>query len=323
MEAGDASGSGFFDIRNKCWSQTVLNAIDDSKALIDALPRLIDAHQGAGKLSKSAANVLGLKPGIIISSGGGDNMMGAIGTGNVEEGIVTISLGTSGTVATTSEMFLGDSSGKIATFCNSTNHWLPLICTMNLTNVTASVQQLMNVPNQEVDQMLQNTALGAQGLMMIPFFNGERTPDLPQAKGSLLGIDEQNLNSENFLRAAVEGVSFGLKYGYHLLEQEDLSAKQISLIGGGANSLQWRQMIADMINLPVVTPVESESAALGAALQAQWSYQVSHNHIASMADICDNGVKFLPDSKIEPISDNVQRYQTLYQRYQLHKQHLY
>jgi len=323
MEAGDASGTGFFDIRNKCWSQKVLSAIDDSKSLIDALPNLIDAHQVAGQLCANAAQVLGLKPGIIISSGGGDNMMGAIGTGNVEQGIVTISLGTSGTVAATSETFVSDESGQIATFCNSTNHWLPLICTMNLTNVTASVQQLMNVPNKQVDHLLKSSGIGAQGLMMLPFFSGERTPDLPQAKGTLLGMDEQNLKSENLLRAAVEGVSLGLKYGYHLLEEKGLSAKQIRLIGGGSNSLQWRQMIADMINLPVVTPAESEAAALGAALQAQWSYQVFHKHIASMADICDNGVKFLLGSKIEPISENVQRYQALYQQYQKHKQHLY
>ncbi|NQZ31760.1 MAG: xylulokinase [Oceanospirillaceae bacterium] len=322
-EAGDASGTGYFDIRNKRWSQTVLGAIDDSTSLIDKLPRIIDAHQGAGVLCAKSAAVLGLKAGIIVASGGGDNMMGAIGTGNVEQGVITISLGTSGTVAATSETFLGDESGQIASFCNSTNHWLPLICTMNLTNVTGSVQQLTNVTNSNFDTMLAKSTLGAAGLMMLPFFNGERTPDLPQAKGSLQGISGQNLTTENLCRAAVEGVSFGLKYGYQLLQQKGLAAQQIRLIGGGSNSLQWRQIIADMLNVPVVVPKESEAAALGAALQAQWSYQIANNNSTSLADICDNGVKFLLGSKLEPKLSNATLYDELFMEYQAQKFKLY
>jgi len=322
-ESGDASGTGYFDIRNKCWSTPVLNAIDDCVDLSDKLPCLLDAHQGAGFLTPEAAQVLRLKPGIIIASGGGDNMMGAIGTGNVEQGIVTVSLGTSGTVAATSETFLSDESGQIATFCNSTNHWLPLICTMNLTNVTAHVQQLMKVANSELDILLNRSGIGANGLMMLPFLNGERTPDLPQAKGSLMGIDEQNLNTENLCRAAVEGVSYGLKYGYQLLQEKGLSAREVRLIGGGSNSVQWRQMIADMFNVPVVTPAESDAAALGAALQAQWCFQIEHKQTTSLADICHHGVKFIMASKIEPKHENVLRYQALFDEYQKNKLKLY
>ncbi|MCJ8338243.1 MAG: xylulokinase [Pseudomonadales bacterium] len=322
-EAGDASGTGYFDIKSKCWSTEILCAIDHEMPLIDKLPPIIDAHQGAGTLCTRSAQLLGLKPGIIIASGGGDNMMGAIGTGNVAQGVITISLGTSGTVAATSEIFLGDKSGEIASFCDSTNRWLPLICTMNLTNVTASVQKLMNVSHSELDELLANTSIGAGGLMMLPFFNGERTPDLPQAKGSLLGIDEQNLNAGNLCRAAVEGVSLGLKYGYHLLQQNGLSAQQIRLIGGGSNSPQWLKMIADMLNVPVVVPAENEAAALGAALQAQWSYQTNNNNHSELADICDNGVKFSKSSITEPNIENVERYQELFNLYQKNKLSLY
>lgn len=322
-EAGDASGTGYFDIRNKCWSEAMLSVIDDSVSLIDKLPRIIDAHQGAGLLTPKSAALLGLKPGIIVASGGGDNMMGAIGTGNVEQGVITISLGTSGTVAATSEKFLGDKSGQIASFCNSTNHWLPLICTMNLTNVTGSVQTLTNVSNDNFDAQLAASSIGADGLMMLPFFNGERTPDLPLATGSLQGITGQNLSTENLCRAAVEGVSFGLKYGYQLLQQKGLLAQQIRLIGGGSNSLQWRQIIADMLDVPVVVPKESEAAALGAALQAQWSYQIANNNSTSLADICDQGVKFSLGSKIEPNASNARLYQELFEHYQAQKLRLY
>ncbi len=323
-EAGDASGSGFFDIKNGCWSSTLLNAIDDGIALVDKLPPLISAQQISGTLSAKSAQALGLQPGIIVASGGGDNMMGAIGTGNVEQGVVTISLGTSGTVAATSDSFLADITGEIATFCHSIdNHWLPLICTMNVTNVTSSVQRLMNMANSKLDGVLTNTTIGAGGLLMIPFFNGERTPDLPSAKGSLLGIDEHNLTAENVCRAAVEGVSLGLKYGYHQLEKQGLCAQQIRLIGGGANSLQWRQMIADMLDLPVMVPMESQAAALGAALQAQWSYDRFNNNKTCLADICENGVKFSLAHSIEPHAKDVGNYQTLYHHYQAAKLNLY
>jgi xylulokinase len=322
-EFGDASGSGFFDIRKRCWSEQVLQQIDDSDLLISALPRLLTAEQPAGQLTDKAASALGLKPGILVSSGGGDNMMGAIGTGNVSPGHITMSLGTSGTLYAYMQQPCIDPQGLVAAFCSSNNAWLPLICTMNATNVTSSFQTLLGFDYARFNQALLQTSVGAGGLTLTPFFNGERTPDLPAARGSLLGIDSENLTADNLCRAAVEGVSFGLRYGQELFENNGLEAKHIRLIGGGSKSPAWRQIIADMMNAAVEVPEEPEAAALGAALQAQWCHSQDNGNSTSLEEICRLGVKLDTNQQCEPDTRNAEHYQEVYQRYRASRQTIY
>jgi xylulokinase len=314
-EYGDASGSGFFDIRKRCWSEQVLQQIDDSDLLLSALPRLLTADEAAGHLTDKAARVLGLKPGILVSSGGGDNMMGAIGTGNVSPGHITMSLGTSGTLYAYMQEPCIDQQGLVAAFCSSNNAWLPLICTMNVTNVTSGFQGLLGYDHDRFNHALQQTSVGADGLTLTPFLNGERTPDLPAARGSLLGIDSTNLTPDNLCRAAVEGVSFGLRYGLELFENSGLDAKRIRLIGGGSKSSAWRQIIADMMNAIVEVPMEPEAAALGAALQAQWCHSRVNGENTALGEICSEGVKLDAGLQCEPDSRNAERYREFYQRY--------
>lgn len=322
-ERGDASGTGYFDINKRCWSALALQCIDSERELLSYLPRIISADQSAGLLSAKAGAALGLKPGIVVASGGGDNMMGAIGTGNIEPGQVTISLGTSGTVYANMDKPCIDKNGLIAGFCSSSDSWLPLICTMNLTNVTSQTQSLLQIDYSTMDQMLEQTSIGAQGLLMLPFLNGERTPEIPTATGSLVGINASNFTRQNLYRATVEGTSFGLKYGLDLLRKQGLEATEIRLIGGGAKSKQWRQILADMLNLPVVVPMETEAGALGAALQAQWCYQhVSGNHV-TLKSVCDIGVKLDESSRCQPRAKHVVDYQKVYESYQQYKQQLY
>jgi len=322
-ERGDASGTGYFDINRRCWSKVALQGIDSQRDLLSCLPRIISADQSAGFLSEQASAELGLTPGIVVASGGGDNMMGAIGTGNIEPGQVTVSLGTSGTVYANMDKPCVDEEGLIAGFCSSSNSWLPLICTMNLTNVTSQTQSLLQIDFNTMDKMLEQTSIGAQGLLMLPFLNGERTPEIPTATGSLLGINMSNFTRENLYRATVEGTSFGLKYGLDLLRKQGLQATEIRLIGGGAKSKQWRQILADMLNLPVVVPMETEAGALGAALQAQWCYQHVMGNRVSLKSICDKGVILDEGSRCQPCAENVARYQCVYDSYQQYKQQLY
>ncbi len=314
-EYGDASGSGFLDIRKRSWSETVLRQIDDSDLLISALPRLLSAEQEAGRLTDKAAKALGLKPGILVSSGGGDNMMGAIGTGNISPGQITMSLGTSGTLYAYMQHPSSDPQGLVAAFCSSNNAWLPLVCTMNVTNITSGFQDLLGFDHRRFNQALENTAIGAGGLTMTPFLNGERTPDLPEARGSLLGMNSENLTADNLCRAAVEGVSFGLRYALELFENSGLQAKRIKLIGGGSKSPAWRQLIADMMNTTVEVPLEAEAAALGAAIQAQWCHSHSEGNAISLDEICQQAVKLNPAQQCEPDSHNADQYQQAYQRY--------
>ncbi|MGH9592686.1 MAG: xylulokinase, partial [Bryobacteraceae bacterium] len=139
MEYGDASGTALLDVKSRQWSRRAVNAIDPRLAA--ALPRVISSDQPAGLLQASTARELGLKPGVVVSAGGGDNMMGAIGTGNTRPGVVTASFGTSGTIYACSERPVIDPKGEIAAFCDSTNRWLPLLCTMNVTVATEMVRE--------------------------------------------------------------------------------------------------------------------------------------------------------------------------------------
>ncbi|SEG72203.1 xylulokinase [Bryocella elongata] len=267
-EWGDASGTAFFDVRQRTWTRDVLDAIDGgSGQLFAALPPLVGPDAVVGTLRPEVASILGLHVDCIVAAGGGDNMMGAIGTGNVREGVVTLSLGTSATVYSYSERVPSDPTGNVAPFCSSSGGWLPLVCTMNATNVVTATAQLLGKTVLDIDCALDATAPGADGLVFLPFLNGERTPDLPDARGSLHGVSAMNFTADHLLRAAVEGVSFGVLSGLDLV-LAGRDAETIYVIGGGARSRGWRQLLADATGATIQVPLEEEAGCLGAAIQA-------------------------------------------------------
>jgi xylulokinase len=284
-EYGDASGTAFFDIRTRQWTREILDAIDGGTGhLYAALPPLVPSDGSVGKLRPEVAAELGLPAACIVSAGGGDNMMGAIGTGNVREGVVTLSLGTSSTVYSFSEHPAHDPSGNVAPFCSSSGGWLPLVCTMNATNVVTGTVELLGKTVADIDPALDSVPPGADGLVFLPFLNGERTPDLPHARGSLHGISANNFTPAHLIRAAVEGVSFGILNGLDLV-LEGKSAEVIQVIGGGARSRAWRQLLADATGATIQVPVEEESGCLGAAMQAMVAYSGMAGIPRSFADV--------------------------------------
>ena len=268
MEAGDASGTGFLNIFTRQWSREMLQAIDPVRDLSECLPSIELENTPIGSLLPRVASELGLPENIPVSIGGGDNMMAAVGTGNVVPGVITMSLGTSGTVYGFSETPVVDSEGEFAGFCSSTGGWLPLVCTMNCTGATELLRNLFEIDLEGFELCLNKSTPGAEGLITIPFFTGERTPNLPNAKACLLGLDDQNTGTNNILRSAVEGVTYGLKYGLGRLADNSVRAEKIILTGGGAKSDAWRQIVADICDAPVEMHKQEEGAAFGAALQA-------------------------------------------------------
>jgi len=268
MEAGDASGTGFMDIRKREWSNKMLRAIDPDRDLRDCLPDVSIGNQAVGTLLPHIADELGLPPGIPISIGGGDNMMGAIGTGNVTPGVVTVSLGTSGTVYAFANEPIIDAKGNIAAFCSSTGGWLPLLCTMNCTVSTELMRNLVGVDIANFEAQVETAPRGSNGVMTVPFFNGERTPNLPNARGVILGLDGRNTTQPNLFRSAIEGATFALRFGFDEMKALGVSANEIILTGGGTNSNTWRQVVADVFDAPVTVLKNNEGAAFGAALQA-------------------------------------------------------
>ena len=268
MEMGDASGTGFLDIRKRDWSDAMLQAIDPDRDLADCLPQLRLGNESIGSLRREAADELGLPRGIPIAIGGGDNMMGAIGTGNVRTGNVTMSLGTSGTVYAYADEPIVDPNGNIAAFCSSTGGWLPLLCTMNCTVTTELMRELLGADIASFEAQISMADRGADGVITLPFFNGERTPDLPNARGCLLGLSSHNMQPENLLRSAVEGATYALKFGLDELASLGVQVEETVVTGGGAKSDKWRQLVADICATPVVVFEQDEGAAFGAALQA-------------------------------------------------------
>ncbi|ABZ76570.1 xylulokinase [Shewanella halifaxensis HAW-EB4] len=309
-EYGDASGTGLFNVRNRCWDEHVCSVIDPTGNLFKALPALNSAEKPAGVVIGQAKERLGLNDNVVVSCGGGDNMMGAIGTGNVKNGIITMSLGTSGTIYTFSDKPVELKHPSIANFCSSSNGWMPLICTMNVTSATSLVQDVLTMNLTEFNQSLEASHIGAGNISFLQFFNGERVPALPDGKASIHGLDAANFTRDNLVRSVVEGATYGLKYGLELLRDAGINIEQIRLIGGGAKSGQWRQMIADTMNCEVICPEVEEAAALGAAIQASWALNGELG-----TGLIDQLIVLNEDSRTLPISGNVEQYEMAYQRY--------
>jgi xylulokinase len=290
-EYGDASGTAFFDVRTRSWIREILDEIDGgSGQLTAALPALITPEQMAGKVRPEVAAELGLSSDCMVASGGGDNMMGAIGTGNVREGVVTLSLGTSSTVYSYRNEPITLTDSSVAPFCSSSGGWLPLVCTMNATNVLSQTLQLLGLTVEDIDPILASTTPGADGITFVPFLNGERTPDLPAARGNIVGLSATNFSRPNLLRSTIEGITFGILNGLQLILQGQPASK-ILVIGGGARSKEWRQLLADATGAVIQVPLEEEAGCLGAAIQAIYAHGHETGSAESFADISEHLVK--------------------------------
>lgn len=266
MEYGDASGTALMNVRTRTWSQAVLKFIDP--ALEEKLPPLGSSREATGTLRADLAQRWGLPSGVVVSAGGGDNMMGAIGTSNVAPGRVTASLGTSGTIYAYSDKPVIDPQGEIAAFCDSTDAWLPLVCTMNVTVATEAVRNLFGWSHVRAEEAIRRVPAGCDGLMFLPYLQGERTPNLPRGTGVFHGLTTRTMAPAHMARATMEGVTMGLAYGLHRLRALGVPPTEIRLTGGGSKSGVWRQLCADIFGCPVMTLAEAEGAALGAAIQA-------------------------------------------------------
>jgi xylulokinase len=313
MEAGDASGTGLLGIRERSWSRRMLTAIDPQRDLSECLPPVHTQPGIVGRVTAAAAASTGLPEGIPVASGGGDNMMGAIGTGNVSGGKITMSLGTSGTVYAFSDRPVIDPRGEIAAFCSSTGGWLPLMCTMNCTVTTELMRRMLGADLAGFEERISHAPPGAEGVITLPFFNGERTPNLPHARACVIGLDSHNTRPENLLRSAVEGATFALRHGVDRLRELGIGAKEILLTGGGAASPTWRQVVADVCATPVTVLEQDAGAAFGAALQA---LSVLEDSPGDLQQLADRHLSRDEARCCEPTAAAAQFYEGAYRRYQ-------
>jgi xylulokinase len=276
-EAGDASGTAYFDVRARRYSETVLEAIDAARDWTRALPPIAPSLSVVGTLRREAAESLGLGDGIAVSAGGGDNMIAAIGCDVLAEGPVAVSLGTSGTVFARRDHAAVDPLGEAAAFCDSTDGWLPLAATLNCTSATEWARELFAMDHADVDAAIARG--GAPALSFLPYLSGERTPNRPEGAGVFVGLRPSH-GRDQIVNAVVEGVTFGLAYALDALRRTGVAPTVVTLIGGGSASDAWAQLCADVFELPIVRPAITEAAASGAARQAQWAVEQKRPDLA-------------------------------------------
>jgi D-xylulose kinase len=315
-EAGDASGTAYFDVRRRKWSRKMLAAIDPTGRLAAALPELIAPDAAHGRLRPEIAAQFGLPAATLVSAGGGDNMMAAIGTGNVVPGVVTCSLGTSGTIYAFADRPVVDPRGELAAFCSSSGGWLPLVCTMNVTVATELTRALFGREVADFDADVAAAPAGAGGLRLLPYFGGERTPPLPRARATLSGLSGTNFTRPNVCRAAMEGATLGLRYGLDVLRRRGVAPGEIRLVGGGAKSRVWRQIVADIFGCPVICPAAgAEAGAMGAVLQALWCADRAAGAATTIEELCAQFVRLDPATRASPDPARVRMYDAVYAEY--------
>jgi xylulokinase len=309
MEYGDASGTALLNVRSRQWEREILEFIDP--ALPEKMPAVGSSRKPAGTLKRDLAERWGLSPNVVVSAGGGDNMMGAIGTANVVPGCVTASIGTSGTIYAYSEKPAVDPEGEIAGFCDSTDAWLPLLCTMNVTVATEAVRNLFGWSVPQLDTAVESAPAGADGILFLPYLQGERTPNLPCGSGVFHGMNTRNMKPELMARAVMEGVTLGMAYGLERMKELGVAPVEIRLTGGGSKSAVWRQICANIFNCAVVTLAESEGAALGSAIQALAAVQTQKSITDWAADIVTTN----PTERVEPDNRVVPSYAAARQKH--------
>ena len=269
-DRGDASGTGWFDPRANTYRDDLLElagVVDAKASWRSRLPEVLAPDTAAGELSGEAASVLGLDADVVVGPGSGDNMGAALGLG-LKPGDVVVSLGTSGTVYGVSLTATADESGAVAGFADASGKFLPLVCTLNATKVTDTVARWLGVDTVGLANLALAASPVAEPTVLVPYFDGERTPNLPEATGVFTGL-RNSTSREDLALAAHDGVLCGLLAGFDTLTAAGVDASgRLLLIGGGARSAAYRQRAADLRNAPVTVPDDDETVAVGAAVQA-------------------------------------------------------
>jgi xylulokinase len=256
-DRGDASGTGYWSPRTGAYRTDLLEL---AFGRVPSLPQVLAPDAAAGQTATGA----------VVGAGTGDNMAAALGLG-AGPGDVVVSIGTSGTVFAVHEDPAEDPSGTVAGFADATGRFLPLVCTLNAARVLSGAAAVLGVDLATLDRLALAAPPGSGGLVLLPYLDGERTPNLPTASGLLAGLRLANMTPENLARAAVEGVLCGLADGLDALRAIGVPIRRVLLIGGGSRSAAVRTLAPAILDAPVEVPRPAEYVARGAARQAAWA----------------------------------------------------
>jgi xylulokinase len=256
-DRGDASGTGYWSPATGSYRPDLLRLALGGDALV---PAVLGPAASPGETPGGA----------LLAAGTGDNMAAALGLG-AGPGDVVVSVGTSGTVYAVSERPAADPSGIVAGFADATGRYLPLVCTLNAARVLDAAAAMLGVGHERLSELALSAPAGAGGLTLVPYLEGERTPNRPHATGALHGLRLGNSTPACLARTAVEGLLCGLADGLDALVAEGVEVRRVLLIGGGARSEALRVIAPAVLGHPVVVPPPAEYVADGAARQAAWA----------------------------------------------------
>ncbi|MBO9579126.1 MAG: xylulokinase [Microbacteriaceae bacterium] len=262
-DRSDASGTSYWSPASGEYDREVLIAALGHDAV---LPRVLGPSERAGETVVHH----GVPAGIVVGPGAGDNAGAALGLGAVP-GDVVVSIGTSGTVFAVTEQPVRDVTGTVAGFADASGAFLPLVATLNAARVLDSIARVLGVGHEELGRLALAAQPGAGGVVLLPYFEGERTPNLPNATASLTGLTLASTTREDLARAAIEGLLCGLADGFDAIRAHGVEARRILLVGGAAQNEAVSSIAAQVFGAPVVVPQPGEYVAAGAAVQAAWA----------------------------------------------------
>ncbi len=307
----DASGMLLLDVEHKEYSKETLSFIGITET---QLPRLYESYEVTGMLSEEIKYLLDLSQDVIVVGGAGDQAAGAIGTGTVKEGIVSVTLGTSGVVFAAHNEYKVDDDNRLHAFCHANGHYHTMGVMLSAANCLKWwVEQGSKA---EFDILLEELDDTITEVIFLPYLMGERTPyPDPNARGTFIGMD-MTTDRQDMTKAVLEGVSFGLKDSLDLLVDLNIPIDEIRVIGGGAKSMKWRQILADVFGQEIVGINTNQGGALGAAILAA----VGDGAFSSVSEATTQIIKTV--DTVVPNMDNHIKYLEKHKKYQALYQYL-
>jgi len=321
-EVSDASGTSMFDVGQRRWSDEMLQALEVPK---EWLPEVTESPVASARVSADAARETGLLEGTPVVGGGGDQAAQAVGTGIIREGVVSVTIGTSGVVFASSDTYRVEPQGRLHAFCHAVPGTWHLMGVMLSAGGSfrwfrdalgdlerAQAQAAGRDPYELLTEAAARVPAGCEGLLFLPYLTGERTPyPDPNARGVFFGLTLRH-SKAHLTRAVLEGVTYGLLDSLELMRGLGLSIEQVRASGGGARSSLWCQILADVFNTEIVTVKVTEGAAYGAALLAG----VGAGVYRSVAEACEVAIRLTgrtnPGPAVSVYADYYPRYRALY-----------
>jgi len=307
-DLSDASGMLLVDVPNRTWSQEMLDYLEIDQTM---LPKLYESYEVCGHVLPSVMEELGLQGTVLVVAGAGDQAAGAVGTGTVVEGVVSVTLGTSGVVFAAHETYAVDKENRLHAFCHANGKYHSMGVMLSAANCLKWWVETIQKGTSFDELLLEasNVTENDNKLVFLPYLMGERTPySDPDAKGAFVGMS-MTTERGHMTKAVLEGVSFGLRDSLEILRDLNVPINEVRVIGGGAKSALWKQLLADIFNVEIEEINTNQGGALGAAILAA----VGCGHFTSVEEGCNAMIRVT--NVVKPIMGNVDYYNSKYPKY--------